>query len=107
MSDCRFGVSPVNYPSKSLARVDRKGVTEAPVICLDGRFRCLYAEIHGVVQNQLFSAVSAWNGDLYALLPAVFGFGTGGTQGCLESGPYGAGIEASVLGRELSVLRPV
>ena len=30
----------------------------------------------------------------------------GGAQGCLESGPCGAGIEAPMLVRELSVSRP-
>ena len=36
---------------EALAPVDRQSVTETPVICLDGRFRCLYADIYGVVQN--------------------------------------------------------
>ena len=44
---------------EALALGYRKIVTEAPVICPDGRFRYLYADHHGVVQNQLFSAVSA------------------------------------------------
>ena len=44
-----------------------------------------YADIHGVVQNQLFSAVSAWNGDLNILLPVVFGVVQDGHKGVLKA----------------------
>ena len=70
---------------EAMARVDRKSVTEAPVICLDGRFRYLYADIHGIVRNQLFSAVSAWNGGLNVLLPAVYRVVKEGHKGVLKT----------------------
>ena len=35
-------------------------VNKALIICLDGRFHCLYADIHNVVHYQLFFLVGAW-----------------------------------------------
>lgn len=52
---------------RTLARV-----TEAPVVSPYGSC-CLDSDIHTVIENDLLSAFSAWDGDLYLLLPAVLG----------------------------------
>ena len=62
----------------------RQGVAEAPVFSLAGRFCCLDTDIHNVVEDQLFSAVSAWDGDFYVLLSAVLRVVEEGHYGVLK-----------------------